>query len=217
MDSVCRRILFRPEPFIAMVRELEEAADMETGGILLGTAAGGLWRVIEHIDPGYRGVLRSPGGFEYDREYVTHLANVRNRVYDPPLALLGLWHRHPGSFDVFSPTDQATNEVFARSSPEGALSLILNLDPGLRISAFHVSQGGKCRRVGEVEVEKQGFPVPGGGLRGLRQGGWIVTKGDDNERFFLCQGGKAESLRPLRHRLTGPRGILAGLLPRADE
>ena len=40
--------------------------------------------------------------FEYDEAFVNYLAQSVANQYKRPLDLLGLWHRHPGSMDVFS-------------------------------------------------------------------------------------------------------------------
>ena len=115
--------------YLALVAEAREYADRETGGIFLGTIQDERWYVLEVIDPGYGRIVRKTAYFEYDREYVTHLANVRSRLYRNGLGLLGLWHRHPGSFDRFSRTDDGTNRIFAEGRPEGALSALVNFDP----------------------------------------------------------------------------------------
>ncbi len=36
--------------------------------------------------------------FEYDQPYVQHLINKVAAIYQERLELIGLWHRHPGSF-----------------------------------------------------------------------------------------------------------------------
>jgi hypothetical protein len=76
--------------------------------------------------------------FEYDTPYVNHLARKVARHYRRPLELIGLWHRHPGSFDSFSGTDDITNRRYAEQSPHGALSCLVNLDPIFRVTAYHV-------------------------------------------------------------------------------
>jgi hypothetical protein len=55
------------------------------------------------------------------------------------LDVLGLWHRHPGSMDVFSGTDDGTNLTFARMNPNGAISGLVNIDPAFRFTLRHVT------------------------------------------------------------------------------
>lgn len=111
----------------------------ETGGILLGHFHKNRWQVLEAIDPG-PGAICTATTFSYDRAYVSHLANKLARQYCRPLQLIGLWHRHPGSVDRFSAEDDTTNRRFAGQGAHGALSCLVNLDPGFRITAFHVPQ-----------------------------------------------------------------------------
>ena len=67
---------------------------------------------------------------------------IRNLVsfYMKKLSLIGLWHRHPGSFDHFSSTDDGTNSKYARMRKEGAISALVNIDPEFRLTMYHVSQ-----------------------------------------------------------------------------
>jgi len=215
--GACKKIVFHSDAFVAMVGELESAGPLETGGILLGTIRDETWYIVEHIDPGYLNVVRTVVGFEYDQEYVNHLAAVRNRAFGEALSVLGLWHRHPGSLDFFTPTDRRTNEGFARLSDRGAVSLILNLDPILRISAFHLAREGEYSRIETVEVAAGDLPDRIGERRSIRAAGWTVTKGaahehpDPHERAPTCGHGADH------HRPECPGHLVAGLLPRADE
>ena len=96
------------------------------------------WYVVETIDPGPRSIFEV-AYFEYDQKYVTHLINKIARLYKRNLSLLGLWHRHPGSFDVFSNTDDSTNATYAKLATQGAISALVNIDPEFRLKVFHVS------------------------------------------------------------------------------
>ena len=69
------------------------------------------WYILETIDPGPRSVFRRDY-FEYDQPYTRHLINKRARLYSHPLTLVGLWHRHPGSFDIFSSTDDGSSASY---------------------------------------------------------------------------------------------------------
>ncbi len=131
-------LIMTERAWLAIVAETYERIGTETGGILLGRFSAGTWYVIEVLDPGPKSSF-SPTTFEYDDEYVTHLANKAARFYVDGISLIGLWHRHPGSYSTFSMTDDETNARFAALRPEGALSLLVNVDPEIRITAYHVA------------------------------------------------------------------------------
>ena len=130
-------VLLSRRAFAAICAETLEHHPNETGGILLGHWHQRRWQVLEAIDPG-PGARCTATTFEYDRAYVDHLASKLARQYRQPLALIGLWHRHPGSFDRFSAEDDSTNQRFAARTPHGALSCLVNLDPSFRLTAYHV-------------------------------------------------------------------------------
>lgn len=148
----------------AIVAETFEQHPNETGGILLGHCIGGIWHVIEAIDPGPAARF-TPVTFEYDTAYVNHLARKTAARYQHPLALIGLWHRHPGSFDRFSPEDDVTNRRYAEQSADGAISCLVNLDPHFRITAYHVPADLRYRR---LRLHCGDGPIPHG-LQQLRQ------------------------------------------------
>ena len=130
----------------AILSETLVKVESETGGILLGYRDGEVWTVVEAIDPGPKSVFEY-AFFSYDQPYVNHLANRIVQLYERPLEVVGLWHRHPGSFDRFSDTDDGTNARYAQLSPLGALSGLVNVDPAPRFSLFHVDHrtGGYTR------------------------------------------------------------------------
>lgn len=148
----------------AIVAETLEQHPNETGGILLGHHSNGLWHVIEAIDPGPAARFTA-STFEYDTPYVNHLARKMAARYQRPLALIGLWHRHPGSYDRFSAEDDITNRRYAEQSPDGAISCLVNLDPHFRITAYHVPPDLRYRR---LRLHRGDGPIPPA-LRELRR------------------------------------------------
>lgn len=130
-------VLFSQRAHAAICAETMAHHPNETGGILLGHCIENRWQVLEAIDPG-PGALCTATTFSYDQAYVNHLAAKLARQYRQPLQLIGLWHRHPGSFDRFSSEDDITNRRFAQQSAHGALSCLVNLDPSFRLTAYHV-------------------------------------------------------------------------------
>ena len=136
-------VIFTKRAFNAIVTETISKHPIETGGIFLGYLLdNGTWIVVENISPGYKSTHCS-AYFEYDTEFVTYLANVVANQYKGNLQILGLWHRHPGSLDVFSSTDDQTNRNYASDNPLGAISALVNCDPQMRITMYHVSQNGE--------------------------------------------------------------------------
>ena len=133
-------VVFTKRAFNAIVTETLARNPIETGGIFLGYMLdNGVWAVVETIPPGIR-TVNQMAYFEYDTAFVNYLANVIAQQYKEPIQVLGLWHRHPGSFDMFSGIDDGTNRLFAIGNPEGcgAISALVNCDPRFRLSMYAV-------------------------------------------------------------------------------
>lgn len=141
-------VIFSDRAAISLLVEAREQneLDNETGGVFLGYRRGKIWYVIECCDPGPKAIFRH-SYFEYDHEYINHTINKLSRIYLKQLELLGLWHRHPGSLDRFSATDDRTNLEYAQLHPEGAISAIANIDPHFRLTIYEVTQPLRYRRV----------------------------------------------------------------------
>ena len=132
------QVIFSNRAYLAVITETIEKIKTETGGVFLGCYENGNWYVIEAIDPGPKSIFQV-AYFEYDKNYTEHLINKLAQMYKTKLTLIGLWHRHPGSFDEFSSTDNGTNTDYAKLSPNGAVSVLVNIDPKFRITPYHVS------------------------------------------------------------------------------
>lgn len=132
------KVVFSDRAYNSIVSETFDKIKTETGGILLGKIIDDVWYIVEVIDPGPNSIFTITY-FEYDTAYVNHLAKVISKQYKIELALLGLWHRHPGSMDTFSSTDDLTNNEFLQILPNGAISCLVNIDPNFRITVYYVS------------------------------------------------------------------------------
>ena len=132
------QVIFSNRAYRAIIAETSEKINTETGGIFLGCYDNGNWYVIDAIDPGPKSIFRE-AYFEYDQEYTEHLINKTARMYKTDLTLIGLWHRHLGSLDEFSPTDDGTNSDYAILTPNGAVSVIVNIVPEFRLTTYHVA------------------------------------------------------------------------------
>lgn len=145
MNKDCQLVIFTDKAYNAVIRETFEWEPYETGGILLGHILdNGCWLVMEVLPPGYGeeregdNVHHEYAYFEYNKRFVNYLAKSVSEQYEVPLELLGLWHRHPGNMNVFSSTDDLTNKAFASLNLKGAISGLINVDPQLRMTMYHV-------------------------------------------------------------------------------
>lgn len=139
MNQYCQLIVFSNKAYNAIIDETFKKDPIETGGILLGHVLdNGTWIVMEVLPPGIHST-HEYAYFEYDEAFVNYLANSVASKYEQELSLLGLWHRHPGSMDYFSGTDDGTNVKFASLSPCGAISGLVNVDPKFRLTMRHVA------------------------------------------------------------------------------
>ncbi|MBQ6980322.1 MAG: Mov34/MPN/PAD-1 family protein [Clostridia bacterium] len=150
------RVVFSERAFIELLAETYEKISTETGGVFLGYYENETWYIVECLDPGPKSIFEV-AYFEYDEKYVQHLINKVARIYKRNLSLLGLWHRHPGSFDVFSTTDDGTNSKYAQLAPQGAISALVNIDPKFRLTMYHVSNPLRYRKI-QYEVNDAMFP-----------------------------------------------------------
>lgn len=139
MGNLCQGIIFSDKAYNAIIDETFKMHPNETGGILLGHILdNGYWIVMEVIPPGWKSVFQR-AYFEYDQQFVNYLAKSISTQYDQSLNVLGLWHRHPGSMDTFSSTDDGTNYSFAQLRAQGAISGLVNIDPDFRLTMYHVT------------------------------------------------------------------------------
>lgn len=145
MSNKCETVIISDKAYNAMIRESFAKHPVETGGILLGYILdNGLWVVMEMIPPGINGIFQT-AYFEYDQDFVNYLGTSVANQYKEPLQVLGLWHRHPGSMDYFSSTDDGTNSEFASKNPYGVISGLVNIDPAFRLTMYHLDHNDGVR------------------------------------------------------------------------
>jgi len=150
------KVVFSNRAYAAVLAETTEKIQTETGGLFLGTIIDDTWYIIEAIDPGPKSIFEV-AYFEYDQKYTQHLINKIANLYDKKLDLIGLWHRHPGSFDQFSSTDNGTNAKYASMRINGAISALVNIDPKFRLTMYHVGQPCRYKKI-SYEVGDQLIP-----------------------------------------------------------
>lgn len=140
------KVVFSNRAYTSVLAETTEKIKTETGGLFLGTAQDDIWYIIEAIDPGPKSIF-GVAYFEYDQKYIQHLINKIANLYNEQLILIGLWHRHPGSFDQFSSTDDGTNAKYAAMREVGAISALVNIDPTFRITMYQVEKPCRYRKI----------------------------------------------------------------------
>lgn len=141
------KVIFSTRAYASVMAETTEKIKTETGGLFLGAYANDTWYIVEAIDPGPKSVFEV-AYFEYDQAYTQHLIRKIANLYETELHLIGLWHRHPGSFDIFSSTDDGTNSKYAQLNNHGAISALVNIDPNFRITMYHVNRPCKYTKIG---------------------------------------------------------------------
>lgn len=154
--GVLNKIVFSERAMTSLLMETLERISTETGGVFLGYRTNEIWYVIEAVDPGPNSIFRT-SYFEYDQAYINHLINKISRLYSKQLELIGLWHRHPGSFDKFSSTDDITNQKYASLHEKGSISALVNIDPLFRLTVYEVTLPTKYRSV-EYTVGDDNIP-----------------------------------------------------------
>lgn len=151
------KVVFSDRAYTAVLAETLSKVETETGGVFLGKYMDGIWYIVESVDPGPNSIFQVDY-FEYDQKYIQHLINKKALLYGAKLELIGLWHRHPGTFDIFSRTDDGTNSQYAAMRAEGAVSMLVNLEPEFRFTIYHVAQPCRYTKIESYEVGDNLFP-----------------------------------------------------------
>lgn len=160
VNPYCKKIVLSDRAYIQIFNESQSRIQTETGGLLLGHFDDGVWYVVEASDPGINAKFFN-AYHEGDDVYENHVCGVISRTYKHPLVFLGMWHRHPGSYDSFSGTDDGTNYKYAGSAGNGCISAIINYDPDFRITFYYVQQGENHRvYYTKVDVEVGDDKIP---------------------------------------------------------
>lgn len=198
MSENCQLVVFSNKAYNAIIRESFDKDPVETGGILLGHILdNGVWIVMEVLPPGINSIFQY-AYFEYDEEFVNYLARSVANVYKHPLDLLGLWHRHPGSMDVFSTTDDGTNTTFARQNVAGVISGLVNIDPQFRVTMYHMDHP-NGRLVGRPNYEVVDIEV----------GDDIIPEEYFELRYYNGEDSNLHPMVPERHRNIRERTIVS--------
>jgi proteasome lid subunit RPN8/RPN11 len=132
-----KRVVISDRALVQIAGEADSKIRTETGGLFLGHYENGVWNIIEASDPGVNGIFEV-AYHESDEVYQNRVCEVISRSYKYPLVFLGMWHRHPGSLDTFSGTDDITNFKHAKDVGNGCISALVNYDPYFRLTFYYV-------------------------------------------------------------------------------
>ncbi len=137
----CKRIIISDRAYISILAEALSRDPLETGGILLGHYEKDTWYVVEATDPGLS-TIHNTVHHEMDDKYHNHIYPVISRLYDKDLSLVGLWHRHPGTYNSFSSDDNKTNTAYSEAIGNGTLSFLLNFVPNAQLTCYYFDHTG---------------------------------------------------------------------------
>ncbi len=139
MSNICKSIIFSNRAYNTIINETFHHHPNETGGLLLGYIVDGIWVVMESTISGPNSI-HDLAYHTIDFKFSDYQGERISNQYLDELQLLGLWHRHPGSMDVFSGTDDVTNLAYAKWNHNyGAISGLVNVDPKFRLTMRHVA------------------------------------------------------------------------------
>jgi len=132
----CIHCYINDRAYASVITEVMINGQNETGGVFLGYIINRAWYIVESVDPGVD-TVNQVAFFRWDADYVNHQAERLSKIYQKPLTILGFWHRHPGSMDYFSDQDESTIRSNLRGLREGLLSMLVNIDPKLRMTFYY--------------------------------------------------------------------------------
>ena len=134
-EAACMHVVLSNKAYISIISDVLRRSSTETGGVFLGRIYKKIWYVVDVIDEGIQ-TQNYRDYFSWDKQYVNHLAERIGTLYKEPLTILGFWHRHPQSFDRFSQQDEQTIQAHLREAKYGLLSMLVNVDPELRMTFY---------------------------------------------------------------------------------
>lgn len=147
------KIKISQRAFSSMICELEEYPDVETGGVLLGYSSNDYWNIIEATDPGIKAV-RKTAEIQCDMEYLEHTVNILNRIYNPSLEQVGVWHKHNHSYNPpFSETDKEMHIKLASAQSHDIVSILFQKENETDEYSIHVFLCDNLGKAEELEFE----------------------------------------------------------------
>lgn len=123
----CTGVVLSPLAWALMISQSYLNNPNETGGALLGYRDGTTVHVTVALPSGPRSQA-SPVMLKYNEEFQNYVFGVITELMGEKGGLLGIWHKHPASFDRFSGVDAVAHEQFGKVLNGEVLSLLVNLD-----------------------------------------------------------------------------------------
>lgn len=121
---------FEKKARVTLIEDLMRYQDVETGGVLLGYVDENEMRIVETVTGGEK-ALREPGAFEYDYIFVETVCENLSLKYNPPLSLVGLWHKHNHTLEpAFSMADKDMHEKLLELCDKGISCLFQKREDG---------------------------------------------------------------------------------------
>lgn len=147
--NMVEKIEIYKRAFETMTFEIDNSGQNETGGILLGILETNKVVIKETVDGGFD-AISTETSFTYDCKYVEHVATRLIQLYNPPLKLVGVWHKH-NSFHInpFSEDDLKLHKKIADLVNEGAVSVLFQKKDlsEYEMNVFHIDGNGQCLMV----------------------------------------------------------------------
>ena len=142
----CLHVILSDRAYASIINDVLQNGSLETGMVLLGNIVGRIWYVTECVPAGPES-FNTHSDFRMDLTFVNYMVKKISSLYRHPVSILGFYHRHPESMDYFSMTDLKTIRDNLATSPNGLISMLVNVDPDLRMT-FYYANGDRLMRVG---------------------------------------------------------------------
>ena len=152
----CIHCFISDRAYATVISEVMSNGQNETGGVFLGYIVNRAWYIVEAVDAGLN-TVNQVAFFQWDTNYVNYQSKRLSKIYKKPLTILGFWHRHPGSMDYFSGQDESTIRSNLRDLKLGLLSMLVNIDPKLRMT-YYYCYGNDIMRI-RYDVGDKYFPA----------------------------------------------------------
>lgn len=130
-------IVFDRKARLSILAEVARKPGVETGGVLLGYRQGDVYLVVEATDCGPNAECKE-NSVVFDEKYLNHMVMVLSGLYESPLEVLGVWHKHPYSFDEFSNDDINVSNDLVKRIRKGTISVLVNTAPTFRFTGEYI-------------------------------------------------------------------------------
>lgn len=153
LNRLIPQVKISKRAYASMLCELEEYPKVETGGVLLGYSYNDCWNIIEATDPGIHAV-RKPAEIQCDMAYLEHTVNILNRIYNPPLEQVGVWHKHNHSYNPpFSEIDKKVHVQLASAKSHNIVSILFQKENEMDEYSMHMFVCDNLGNTKEIEFE----------------------------------------------------------------